>query len=61
MAQNLSDFYQDEPDPLAQFRQKYGTSLIVKDDNCPFAKDNDILQAEKYHDTMRKLKQNQAQ
>lgn len=40
-----SDFYEDEGDPLSDFRKKYGGARIDKKGNDPFANDPDMIQS----------------
>lgn len=39
-----SNFYEDEGDPLKQFRKTHGGGFTVKNDKDPFAKDRDVVQ-----------------
>jgi hypothetical protein len=52
----LSDFYEEVPDPLADFRNKYGGGIYEKNGKDPFAKDVDVMQAERD----RKLQEDQS-
>lgn len=43
----LTDYYEEEGDPLAQFRARYGGGFVESEGNVPFAKDIDVIQAER--------------
>ncbi len=43
----LEEYYEEEHDPLALFRAKYGGGFIEKNGKDPFSKDVDVMQAER--------------
>jgi len=50
---SLEDSSEFEPDPLHNFRKRYGGGYLENDEGqTPFDKDSDLLQAQKYREML---------